>query len=40
MSLQLLYLGQLHHRPTHIPQALLSEIRAGDMFREGREVDA
>lgn len=40
MSLQLLHLRQLHHRPAHILQALHGEIRAGDVLGERSEVDA
>lgn len=40
MSLQLLHLRQLHHRPAHIHQAFHGEIRAGDVLGERSEVDA
>lgn len=40
VSLELLYLGQLHHGHAHIPQTFGRQVCAGDVFNERPEVDA
>lgn len=40
VSLELLYLGQLHHGHAHIPQTFGRQVGAGDVLDEGSEVDA
>lgn len=40
MSIQLLYLRQLHHRSADVLQTLFRQLGAGDVLREGGEVDA
>jgi hypothetical protein len=40
VSFQLLHLGEPHNRRTNVPQSVGREVRAGDVFLEGTEVDA
>lgn len=40
MRFEFFDLRHLHDRGTHVAQTLLCKVRAGDVFGEGREVDA
>lgn len=40
VSLELFYLGQLHHGHAHIPQTFGRQVCAGDVLNERPEVDA
>ncbi len=39
MGFQLLHLGQVHDRLAHVSEAILGQIRTGDVLEVGSQVD-